>query len=403
MLGWEFPPYISGGLGTACHGLTQALLKKGVEIDFVLPHAQMRKSRKSFRIISASSVSIGKRQVNNTITGLDRLQKDFLQRHNLSGRSLYPFSGGYGDGLYEEVYWYALALEAIARTNDFDVVHAHDWLTYPAGIAAKMISGKPLFVHVHATEYDRSPKINPTVYHLEKRGMQAANMVLAVSELTRKTILGRYGIPANKVLVSYNGVATAKRKIKSPSPRYLKEKIVTFLGRVTYQKGPEYFIEAARKVLNVNQNVRFVIAGNGDLLGKMILKVAGYKMLSKFHFTGFLKGSQVDQMLSMSDVYVMPSVSEPFGIAPLEAMKSGVPVIISRQSGVSEVLPSAIKVNFWDTDALANAINGVLEYASLSDEIKRNGESDLSDLTWSKTAAVVNSAYQTATKPYNIC
>ena len=394
MLGWEFPPYISGGLGTACHGLSQALLKKGIEIDFMLPHAEVKKRRKSFSIISASGVPIRASKVDKAMTGLDQLEKEHLFKSDAPPRSLYPFSGGYGTKLYEEVYWYTRAMETVARTSQFDVIHAHDWLTYPAGITAKALSGKPLLVHVHATEYDRSPKVNPTIFHLEALGMRSADVVLAVSELTRKIIIEKYGIPAGKVVVSYNGISTSHKKAKSPSPRYLKEKVVTFLGRITYQKGPGYFIDAAKKVLETNKNVRFVMAGNGDLMSKMILKAARYKMSSKFHFTGFLKGHQVDQVLAMSDVYVMPSVSEPFGIAPLEAVRSGVPVIVSRQSGVSEVLSSAIKIDFWNTDALANAINGLLLYPSLAKEIRKKGESNLRDLTWTRTATQVDAMYR---------
>lgn len=394
MLGWEFPPYIAGGLGTACHGLAHALTKQGVQVDFMLPHASAKRSNKSFRIISASEVPIIKSKVSKAMTGLDRLESEYLQKTSFISRSLYPFSGGYGKKLYEEVYWYTRAIETIAKSGKFDVIHAHDWLTYPAGIAARAISGKPLVVHVHATEYDRSPKINPTIFYLEKLGMRSAQAVLAVSDFTRRKIVSRYGIPTGKVVVSYNGAGN--KRSKDRAPRYLKEKVVTFLGRITWQKGPEYFIEAARKVLDVNDNVRFVMAGNGDLLSNMILKVARLKMSSKFHFTGFLKGAQVDRILGMSDVFVMPSVSEPFGIAPLEAMKSGVPVIVSRQSGVSEVLSSAIKVDFWDTDALSNAINGLLLYPSLVREIRKEGESNLRDLTWSRAAAVVNSTYRAA-------
>ncbi len=247
MLGWEFPPYISGGLGTACHGLSQALLKKGVEIDFMLPHADVKKRRKSFSIISASGVPIDTHKVDKAMTGLDQLERDHLFKGSNPPRSLYPFSGGYGARLYEEVYWYTCAMETVAKASEFDVIHAHDWLTYPAGITAKALSGKPLFVHVHATEYDRSPKVNPTIFHLEALGMRSADVIFAVSELTRKTIIEKYGIPGEKVIVSYNGITTSNKKVKTPLPGVLKKKWSLFWGGLPTKKGRGISLMPLRK------------------------------------------------------------------------------------------------------------------------------------------------------------
>jgi glycosyltransferase involved in cell wall biosynthesis len=309
----------------------------------------------------------------------------------------YSFSGKYGPNLMEEVSRYALVSSAIARQEQFDVIHAHDWLTYPAGIAAKKISGKPLVVHVHATEFDRSGEhVNKPVYDIEREGMAEADLIITVSNLTRQIVIDRYGIPAEKVITVHNAVEPVERPDMEGVTKNVREKVVTFLGRVTYQKGPDYFVEAANKILKRDSNVRFVMAGSGDLLNKMIRRVAQLKISTKFHFTGFLAGPEVDTMFAMSDVYVMPSVSEPFGISPLEAMRSNVPVVISKQSGVAEVLQHALKVDFWDVDALADAIYGILHYEGLRKMFVRYGKSEVDNLIWETAANNILQVYNQA-------
>ena len=299
----------------------------------------------------------------------------------------------------EEVSRYALVASSIAGENEFDVIHAHDWLTYPAGLAAKRISGKPLVVHVHATEFDRSGEnVNQPVYDIERQGMTEADLVITVSNLTRQIVIDRYGIPAEKVITVHNAVEPVDRPELDGVTKHVKEKVVTFLGRVTYQKGPDYFVEAANKVLKRDSNVRFVMAGSGDLLNKMIRRVAQLKISTKFHFTGFLAGPEVDTMFAMSDVYVMPSVSEPFGISPLEAMRSNVPVVISKQSGVAEVLQHALKVDFWDVDALADAIYGILHYDGLRKMFVRYGKTEVDNLIWENAAQNILEVYNKAVK-----
>jgi glycosyltransferase involved in cell wall biosynthesis len=306
----------------------------------------------------------------------------------------YEFSGKYGKNLMEEVSRYALVASAIAASKDFDVIHAHDWLTYPAGVAAKEVSGKPLIVHMHATEFDRSGEnVNQPVYDIERMGMHAADRVIAVSNLTRQTVINRYGVPEEKVVTVHNAVEPVEKQV-STATKAVQEKIVTFLGRITFQKGPEYFIEAAKKILERDPNVRFVMAGSGDLLERMIRRVAELRMGSRFHFTGFLKGPNVDRMLAISDVFVMPSVSEPFGIVPLEAMRSNVPVVISKQSGVSEILRHALKVDFWDVDGLAEAIYGLLQYNGLSKMFIRYGKDEVDSLKWENAALKVKKVYE---------
>ena len=384
-------PHIAGGLGTACYGMTRGLARNGVEVVFVMPRAYGDEDQRFVRVVNASDVeTIGTRDHEFSEELLEKVSfihidsnmlpyispEEYAAYHDefvRSGRThewtdvwkqRYTFSGKYGANLMEEVARYAMVAAQVAKDleGQFDVIHAHDWLTYFAGIAAKRVSGKPLVVHMHATEFDRSGEnINRRVYAIEKAGMQAADRVIAVSELTRRIVIGKYGILADKVVTVHNAVRFGESEEAAPE-RAVKDKVVTFLGRITYQKGPDYFVEAAAKVLQRVSDVRFVMAGSGDLMNHVVRRVAQLGIADRFHFTGFLKGGEVQRMFRLSDVYVMPSVSEPFGISPLEAMRSGVPVIISRQSGVAEVLDYAIKVNYWDVDALADAIYGLLAF-----------------------------------------
>jgi glycosyltransferase involved in cell wall biosynthesis len=323
----------------------------------------------------------------------DASEHDYTDIDESVFSSTFEFSGEYGENLAKEVARYALIGSRIAEIHEHDIIHAHDWLTYPAGISAKTISGKPLIVHVHATEFDRSGEsINPYVFEVEKAGMEAADKVITVSNLTRNTVIERYGIHPDKVVTIHNAVLDRETDwIATDKP--IKEKIVTFLGRITFQKGPDYFVEAAHRVLQKDENVRFVMAGTGDMLHRMVRRVAELRIGHRFHFTGFLKGDEVFRMFSMSDVYVMPSVSEPFGISPLEAMRSQVPVIISKQSGVSEILNHAIKVDFWDIDAMADAIYALIHYQGISKLFIRYGKEEVENLKWDNVAALVIQEY----------
>jgi glycogen synthase len=424
MFGWEFPPHITGGLGTACFGLTKGLVKKGVEVLFVVPRAYGDEVQDGFRLVNASDVTLDMTELRyqeywkrlqyieigsnlvpyvgpEEFEGL--VEADLLEQRQKQLETFptqYKFSGRYGKNLMEEVAQYALVASSIAANNQFDVIHAHDWLTYPAGISAKNISGKPLVVHVHATEFDRSGEnVNQPVYDIERYGMEAADLVITVSNLTRQIVIERYGIPAEKVITVHNAVEPVDRPELSGVGKNVKEKVVTFLGRVTFQKGPDYFIEAAYKVLQKDPDVRFVMAGHGDLFNRMVRRVARLKVATRFHFTGFLSGADVDRMFAMSDVYVMPSVSEPFGISPLEAMRSNVPVVISKQSGVSEVLRHAVKVDFWDIDAMADAIYGILNYEGLRKMFISYGKNEVDNLKWDKAAMKVLKVYEAAVNP----
>ena len=429
MFGWEFPPHIAGGLGTACYGMTRGLARNDVEVIFVMPRASGDEDERFVKVVNASDIEA--RYCDSTIEGADdimrkisfihidsnmvpyispeefatyresyeRTGKKFWEREGDSWTQRYTFSGKYGANLMEEVARYAVVAAEVARQleGQFDVIHAHDWLTYFAGIAAKRVSGKPLVVHMHATSFDRSSgdNIDTRVYDIERAGMAAADRVIAVSNLTRNIIIEKYAIPAERVVTVHNAVRFSNKENEAPE-RGVEDKIVTFLGRITYQKGPDYFVEAAAKVLKRVPNVRFVMAGSGDMMNHVIRRVARLGIADRFHFTGFLKGDDVDKMFQLSDVYIMPSVSEPFGISPLEAMRSNVPVIISKQSGVAEVLDYAVKVDYWDVDAMADAIYGFVKYPALAKMFSTKGLEEVTGLKWNNAAAKIKDVYEDA-------
>ena len=433
MFGWEFPPHIAGGLGTACYGMTRGLARNDVEVIFVMPKASGDEDERFVKVVNASDVEALYR--GDVATGADDImskmsfihidsnmvpylspeeyevkREEYLRTGQRTWEvpgdvwtQRYTFSGKYGANLMEEVARYAIVAAQVAKNleGQFDVIHAHDWLTYFAGIAAKRVSGKPLVVHMHATEFDRSGEnINTQTYAIERAGMHAADMVIAVSNLTRNIVINRYGVPAEKVVAVHNAVRFAEKEKPLPE-RGVDDKIVTFLGRITFQKGPDYFVEAAAKVLKRVPNVRFVMAGSGDMMNHVIRRVAALGIADRFHFTGFLRGDDVQKMFQLSDVYVMPSVSEPFGISPLEAMRSNVPVIISKQSGVAEVLDYAVKVDYWDVDAMADAIYGLITYPALAKMFSEKGMAEVTGLKWNNAAAKIKRVYEQAIEKCN--
>jgi glycogen(starch) synthase len=462
MFGWEFPPHISGGLGTACFGLTKALLKERMKVLFVVPRLFGDETDASSFLIDASAVTSMRRHKNGMTKARTRTEvkqlatiSDGTIQHHGSGsmtylevasplspyetalrhqtiaqpglsswnyrmiaphdsnagtvsacfdierlteatevkESAFTFSGTYGKNLLEEVKRYACIAGTIAKKYSFDIIHVHDWMTFPAGVVVKRKSNKPLVVHVHSTEFDRSgAHINKEVYEIEKLGFTEADKIVAVSKWTKQIVMSRYDVPEEKISVVHNGILPKDQAKPFDFPD-IGSHFVTFLGRVTHQKGPWFFVEAAQKVLQEFPEAHFIVAGAGDLLPQIIERVAQLNMSARFHFTGFLSENQVDHIWSLTDVYVMPSVSEPFGIAPLEAIQGGVPVILSNQSGVAEVMPHAIKVDFWDTKALAAAICSVLRYESLSHVLRHNSKQHIESLTWDKAAAGVKRVY----------
>jgi glycosyltransferase involved in cell wall biosynthesis len=420
MLGWEFPPFISGGLGTACYGLTKALDQMGVEITFVLPTAVQSKYATHVKLVSPSMqqpthTSAKVHQLKNVVfrtissplqpylTANDyqkQIEESIAKMQASYGRAG-KFAGtlDYSGDMYAEVQRYAELAVRLAATEQFDVIHAHDWMTYPAGVAVARATGKPLVVHVHSTEFDRSGEhVNQMIYDIERMGMHAADRIIAVSYLTRSIVISRYGISGDKVEVVYNGVERNGNSNLLVGNTTIKkdEKIVLFLGRITMQKGPDYFLRAAKKVLEKYDNVRFVMAGSGDLMHRAVEMAAELGIGSKVLFTGFLRGDDVNKIFKMADLYVMPSVSEPFGIAPLEALDNDVPIIISKQSGVSEVITHALKVDFWDVDEIANKIVAVLRYPPLGVTLRSHGNYEVRKLRWRDSAARCAKIYEEA-------
>ena len=421
MFGWEFPPHIAGGLGTACEGIVKGLAYNGVETLFVMPSASGDEDQSATTNINASDVAVEHvssnideflskvkfMQVDSNLVpyvdpdeyfeAIERMKKEQRIETRIGFGQKFKFSGKYGANLLEEVSRYAMVGGTIAAQNKdrFDLIHAHDWLTYLAGIAAKELTGKPLVVHVHATSFDRGSEdmIDTRVFAIEKRGMEAADRVVTVSDLTRGIVINKYGIDPSKVVTVHNAVDFSGRE-NIEVERGVRDKVVTFLGRITYQKGPEYFIEAAAKVLKRTKNVRFVMAGSGDMMNRAIRQVARLGISDRFHFTGFLRGADVQKMFALSDVYIMPSVSEPFGISPLEAMRTGVPSIISHQSGAAEVLRYALKVDFWDVDALADDIYALVSYPALAKFAQVEGYDEVNNLKWNGATAKLKKVYE---------
>jgi glycogen(starch) synthase len=412
MLGWEFPPFISGGLGTACYGLTRAMDQLGLEVTFVLPKMVESSYATHVKLLTPSSwrsaahfmysdlknvkfhaissplqpyttPDVYNRRIEETLR-----KKQTIHAGGISAASQLVGGDDYSRDMYTEVHRYAAIAAELAKNEDFDLVHAHDWMTYPAGIAVAAVTGKPLIVHVHSTEFDRSGEhVNQMIYDIERQGMERADKVIAVSHFTRSIVISRYGVSSEKVEVVYNGVERNGNWPLAETGITKDEKIVLFLGRITMQKGPEYFLQAAKKVLDIMDDVKFVMVGSGDMMHRSIELAAELGIGQKVLFTGFLRGEDVQRIYKMADLYVMPSVSEPFGIAPLEALNNDVPVIISKQSGVSEVLTHALKVDFWDVNEIANKVLAVLKYPPLQETLANHGNFEARKLRWKDSAA----------------
>ena len=423
MLGWEFPPLISGGLGTACYGLTKAMDSMGMQISFVLPkivstqfatHVQLLTPQSSskatnyrveeLRNVDFYSIMSTLQPYTTPETYHAAIEKTQYQQHEVPAVNGLPGEHcdgiHYGTDMYGEVHRYANVACGLAQNRDFDVIHAHDWMTYPAGMAVAAVTGNPLVVHVHSTEFDRSGEhVNQMIYDIERAGMERADKIIAVSHFTRNIIISRYGIPGDKVEVVYNGVEHNDDWYLADTGIERDEKIILFLGRITMQKGPEYFLRAAKKVLDVVDNVKFVMVGSGDLMEHTVSLAAELGIGHRVLFTGFLRGDEVSHIYKMADLYVMPSVSEPFGIAPLEALNHDVPVIISKQSGVSEVLTHALKVDFWDVDEIANKMVAVLKYPPLQLTLRDHGSFEVRKLRWKDSARKCARIYQEMLAP----
>ncbi len=394
MFGWEFPPRNSGGLGTACYGLTKALARNNIQITLVLPYDVDTNSHDFLKIVSSPNIKI--RKVKSVLTPyLSSSEYENL----ISRRGGRTANQIYGSNLFDEVNRYAALAVDIAKDEDFDIIHCHDWMTYKAGINAKKVSGKPLVVHVHSIEYDRTGGngYNPFVHEIERCGMEFADYVIPVSNYTKNLIMQHYGIPSEKIVVVHNAIDN-DYDVVSYLHHKLKEgnKIVLFLGRITLQKGPDYFIYAAKKALEIDPNIIFVVAGKGDMENRLIDKTAELGIADRVLFTGFLSGKSIDDIYRMADLYVMPSVSEPFGLTCLESMKNGTPVLISKQSGVSEVVNHCLKVDFWDVDQMVNKMMAVLKHDELREEMRQNGFNEVKKFCWDTPAKKCIEVYKRA-------
>ena len=420
MLGWEFPPFISGGLGTACYGLTKAMSRIGIEVTFVLPkvidgefttHVKLLdpesacgktiELEEEFKNIKFKTISSPLTAYSTADAYQQQLEERLTRKQQISdfssfiGRSAGIGSTDYAGDMYTEIQRYAALVTTLAADEDFDVIHAHDWMTYPAAIAVARRSGKPLIVHVHSTEFDRSGEnVNQVIYDIEREGMHTADIIIPVSRFTSSIITDRYGISEDKIEVVHNGVEHDGRYHLNDIEIDRDEKIVLFLGRITMQKGPEYFLTAAKKVLEITDKVKFVMAGSGDMMHRAIEMAAELGIGNKVLFTGFLRGDDVRKVYQMADLFVMPSVSEPFGLVPLEALGNDVPVIISKQSGVSEVLTHILKVDFWDIDEMANKIVAVLKYSPLRTTLRNYGNFEVRKLRWEDAARKCADIYE---------
>ena len=421
MLGWEYPPHISGGLGTACQGIVGGLVGAGAEVLFVAPRLSGDEDGRGAHLMAAGDVPLPP-EPSPESTGAaamsaqgvrERLQLAFVEsplrpyqsrdsyqamlrrlryaergvgQRGHPGAEPQAFEGGYGPNLAAEVERYARAVAEIARREHFDVIHAHDWMTYPAGFLARRVSGRALVAHVHACEYDRSgDDVDRGIRAIEQTGLDAADAVVCVSHYTRSVLARNYRMDPARTHVVHNAVtrteARERRKLTQAQPTVL------FLGRLTRQKGPEFFLRAAAAIAARRADVRFVVGGDGDLREHLIERAAELGLSRRVFFTGFLSLEDKERAYAEADVYVMPSVSEPFGIAPLEALALDTPVIVARQSGVAEALRSSPKVDYGDVDDLAAKVLALLERPALREALVKAGQAELASLRWESSAA----------------
>jgi glycosyltransferase involved in cell wall biosynthesis len=393
--GWEFPPSKNGGLGVACHGLTKELVHNGVEVIFVLPKTQAVDGNAKFLFADSERLM--------TVRHTDAVLRPYAQSDSMvdvivgydkNGKAIIK-----SRTILEEVHRFAHQASLIAREEEFDIIHAHDWSSYLAGVAAKMVSGKKLILHVHATSFDQaaSNNVDPSIFKIECEGFAAADVVVTVSEYTRRMIIEKHSVPPEKVIVVHNGCDPTPAVVLPPSLTQLKaqgKKIVLYHGRISIQKGVDYFVRAARRVVDIDPLVVFVISGWGDMTTQIIEQVGALGLSKHVLFAGALWEEERDRMYQSADLVVMPSVSEPFGLVPLEALRHGTPAIISKQSGVAEVLTHVLKVDFWDVDEMANQILSTLRYPVIRQQMVSEGRGQLIGLSWDKAATKVQHIYR---------
>ncbi len=399
VLGWEYPPFHSGGLGVASKNLTAGLaLNPGLKLHFALPafvydKVNGQSGHNEFDLVKNKNKNIKIKKIASTINSpyLNEINyQEFLEAINLPQN----VKEIYGKNLFEEIERYALEMENFVNNKKYDLVHAHDWITFEAGIKIKNKQNIPLIAHVHATEYDRTGG-NPAenIYQKERRGMEKANKIIAVSNYTKEIIKKEYGIPEHKINVVHNGVETSYKNTQKKERNPHERKTVLFLGRLTLQKGPDWFIHIAKKVLEQKKDVDFLIAGEGEMMPRLVKDVIENELKDHVHFLGFVGEKEREKAFRNSDAYILSSVSEPFGLSAVEAAQRGVPVALSKQSGVREVLYHSLQADFWDIDKMANNILAILEYPALSKTLANKATNSLVHLTWENQAKIVNNIY----------
>lgn len=393
--GWEFPPHASGGLGMACQGLSRELTKAGVEVLFVLPRRQPVTDDCTFLFADEAEPTTSELPIQYPQTSGYSASTAWVTAWDPTGIRL-----GYTRRFIESVYDFAVRAATIAQNEQFDIIHAHDWTSYLAGIAAQAVSGKPLVLHVHATAFDQAGggNVDPAIFAIEKVGFEAAQKIITVSDFTRQMIINKHGADPAKVEVVHNGIDVEEPPRYAPTLTELRaqgKRIVLYHGRITIQKGVDYFVQAAERVVAYDPNVIFVISGKGDMEGQVMQQVAAAGLSNHVRFAGALWYEERDRMYQSVDLVVMPSVSEPFGLVPLEAIQHGVPTLISKQSGVSEVVTHVLKVDFWDVDEMANKILAALKYDVMHTQLVTKGKREVMRISWHVAANKVVQLYQT--------
>lgn len=397
MIGWEYPPHNSGGLGVACQGMTEALSEEHTDLYFTLPskapdvshmkvlnciHPSWSKGEKDFAeppffAYDASTESSKQKPITFDLSKLHTLPQSQME-------------------LRVQQYSELVAQQAKLHEHEFDVIHAHDWMSYPAAIQAKRITNKPFIAHIHSTEIDRVPHGagSPYITQTEYLGLQAADVVIAVSYYTKRLLVNHYHVDPEKIVVVHNGIVP----LQDPDARFPrfaeKHPVIVFMGRLTMQKGTEYFLKLAQAVTERVPEALFLVAGHGDMYQQLLFQSARDGLTAKALFTGFVRGKQKDHLLDRADVFVMPSLSEPFGLVALEAAQRNTPVIISKTAGVSEVLPGARAVDFWDVDAMVQNIEELIRDEHAARAQVAHQHEDLKQTTWRHAAKKIQSVYQ---------
>ncbi len=395
MLGWELPPHNSGGLGVACYHLSKALALQGTSIEFVVPYDAKHEAIDFMTIHSATKLSPLHK------FGMGAYDSSFLS--SVIDRN----NGGKPSTIREIQGKYVQFVEELVENNDYDAIHAHDWLTMEAGVRAKQLTKKPLIVHVHATEFDRAGGNpgNPIVHEIEYQGLLMADRILAVSEITKNIIVEKYGIPADKVEIAYNAIDPSSfddtYEYDQRTYRYLEGlkaegyTVVSAVTRLTIQKGLGNLVRALAKAVEKYDRLVLLLAGDGEQRDELIRLAADLGVSDKVFFTGFVRGKQWRDAYSVSDIFVLSSISEPFGLTALEAAHHDNALIITKQSGVGEVLHSIFRYDFWDVDRLADQLVGIATSPALKESLRKNITREYARISWHDVAKLCMSVYTT--------